>query len=66
MADFRKDGYLVDATSKWIEICKECGFKLWDYVVAEVLSQNIMRRKKAYDLKRTVKCHENVVVFKKP
>ena len=66
MADFRKGGYLVDATSEWIGICKKCGFKLWDYVVAEVKSQSLMVRKRAYDLKRTVKCHENVVVLKKP
>jgi len=65
MADFRVGGYLVDATNEWMKISKEVGFKLWDYVVAEVRSMNLAQRKKAYELKRTVKCHENVLVFKK-
>ena len=65
MADFRIGGYLVDASNDWISICKGAGFKLWDFVVCEVRSMNLAQRKKAIAKKRTVKCHEYVIVFKK-
>lgn len=41
------------------------GFKLWDFVVAEVKSNRIRLRKKDYDVRRTFKSHEYVIVFKK-
>ncbi len=63
--DMRKGGYLVPLHSSVIEWGMEAGFKLWDFVVAEVLSQKIRVRKKEYEKRRTVKCHEYVIVFKK-
>ena len=50
--------YVID----WSE---NAGFKLWDFVIAEVESQKIRLRKKDYNIKRTVKCHEYVITFKK-
>lgn len=39
------------------------GFKLWDFVVAEVKSNRIRLRKKDYEKRRTVKSHEYVITF---
>ena len=63
--DKREKGFLEPLHSKVIEYGVIAGFKLWDFVVAEVFSQKIRLRKKDYALKRTVKCHEYVIVFKK-
>ena len=63
--DFRKSSFLIPLQKYVIDWSLEAGFKLWDFVVAEVESQKIRLRKKDYGLKRTVKCHEYVIVFKK-
>ena len=63
--DKREKGILIPLQSKVIEWGIKAGFKLWDFVIAEVLSQKIRLRKKDYELRRTVKCHEYVIVFKK-
>ena len=64
MNDQRKEGNIIPLHSKLIEVSKEAGLVLHDIVVAEVMSQQIRLRKKAFELKRTVKCHEYVMVFK--
>ncbi len=64
--DKRTNGNLVPLQSKVIAWGQQAGFDLWDFVVAEVLSQKIRLRKKDYEKRRTVKCHEYVIVFKKP
>lgn len=63
--DRRAGGVLEPLQAKVIDWGQRAGFKLWDFVVAEVLSQKIRLRKKDYDKRRTVKCHEYVIVFKK-
>ena len=63
--DKREKSFLIPMQKYVIEWGIEAGFKLWDIVVAEVLSQRIRLRKKDYKLKRTTKCHEYVIVFKK-
>ena len=63
--DKRESGYLISLQKYVIEWGQKVGFKLWDFVVAEVLSQKIRLRKKDYKIKRTVKCHEYIITFKK-
>jgi len=64
--DKREKGYLEPLQAKVIEWGYKAGFKLHDFVVAEVLSQKIRLRKKDYQRRRTVKCHEYIIVFRKP
>ena len=64
--DKREKGFLIPVQKYIIEWSEMVGFKLWDFVVAEVLSQKIRLRRKDYVLKRTVKCHEYIIIFKKP
>jgi predicted RNA methylase len=65
--DYRKDGYLVPMHSHFIDsILKKSGLKLHDFVVSEVISQRLSFRKEDFKLRRTVKCHEYVITFKKP
>jgi len=61
--DMRKKGLLVPLQAYVIKWGEQAGFKLHDFVVAEVLSQKIRLRKKDYELRRTVKCHEYVITF---
>lgn len=63
--DKREESYLISMQKYVIEWSEKAGFKLWDFVIAEVLSQKIRLRKKDYELKRTVKCHEYIITFKK-
>jgi len=63
--DRREKGFLEPLQAKVIEWGLKVGFKLWDFVIAEVLSQKIRLRKKDYEKKRTVKCHEYIIIFKK-
>jgi len=63
--DKRDKSFLIPIQKYVIEWGLNSGFKLWDFVVAEVLSQKIRLRKKDYNIKRTVKCHEYVITFKK-
>lgn len=63
--DKREKGVLVPLQARVIEWGEVAGFKLHDFVVVEVLSQRIRLRKKEYEQKRTVKCHEYIIVFKK-
>lgn len=64
--DMRKAGHLEPLQARVIEYGISVGFRLWDFVVAEVQSQKIRLRAKDYEKRRTVKCHEYVIVFKKP
>jgi len=64
--DRSEKGVLVPVQKHVIEWALQSGFQLWDFVIAEVESQKLRLRKKDYGLRRTVKCHEYVIVFKKP
>jgi len=63
--DKRENSYLIPIQKHVIDAGIEAGFKLWDFVIAEVNSQKIRLRKKDYELRRTVKCHEYIITFKK-
>jgi len=64
--DFRKDSILKPMHSDFINaIQKKSNLKLHDIVIAEVVSQALRFRKHDYERKRTVKCHEYVITFKK-
>ena len=64
--DYRKDSYLVNMHADFMSaILKGTNLKMWDMVVAEVISQSLRFRKKAYEARRTVKCHEYIMTFKK-
>jgi len=64
--DKREKGYLVPLQKYVIEWAEKVGFKLWDFALGEVISQGLRFRKKNYELRRTVKCHEYIIVFKRP
>ena len=65
--DFREDGYLVPMHSDFMAaIMRKSGLKLHDFVVAEVISQALRFRRHDFERRRTVKCHEYVMTFKKP
>ena len=64
--DFREDGILMVMHADFINaILEHTDLVLHDLVIAEVISQRLRFRKKEYDFKRTVKCHEYVITFKK-
>ena len=64
--DYREDGYLVNMHADFMgAILKGTNLKMWDMAIAEVVSQALRFRKKAYNNKRTVKCHEYIMTFKK-
>lgn len=65
--DYRKGGVLIPMHADFINsILKKSGLILHDLVVAEVISQALRFRKHDYERRRTVKCHEYVITFKKP
>lgn len=64
--DHRKAKKLVPLHADVIAACEQVGFELHDFVVAEVVSQGLRMRKQAYAARRTVKCHEYVIVLKRP
>lgn len=65
--DYREKGYLVNMHSDFMTaILKGTNLKMWDMVVSEVISQSLRFRKKSYEARRTVKCHEYIMTFKKP
>ena len=63
--DNRKGGRLVPLHGLVTAASEKAGFRLHDMVVAEVISQRLRMRKQEYKDRRTVKCHEYVLVFKK-
>lgn len=64
--DYRKDSFLIPMQKHVIDIGLEVGFKLWDFVIAELVSgRNLIMRKDHYKVRRTAKQHEYVIVFKK-
>lgn len=64
--DYRKDGHLVNMHSDFMAaILNGTNLKMWDMVISEVISQALRFRKKAYENRRTVKCHEYIMTFKK-
>jgi SAM-dependent methyltransferase len=63
--DMREKGLLIPIQKYVLDWSERAGFKVWDFVVAEVLSQKIRLRKKDYEKRRTVKCHEYIIVLKK-
>ena len=65
MADFRKDGVLVDAHNDWTRISKEIGFVLWDHAIQRISSMSIVTRKRNYKKRYCVKGAEHILVFKK-
>lgn len=64
--DYRERGFLksmhADFTSA---VLRGSNLRLHDIVVAEVISQSLRHRKKAFERRRTVKCHEYVLTFVK-
>jgi len=64
--DYRDKGFLVNMHADFIAaILQGTNLKMWDIVVSEVISQALRFRKKAYENRRTVKCHEYIMTFKK-
>ena len=64
--DYRDKSYLVNMHADFMTaILKGTNLKMWDMVVSEVISQSLMFRKKSYEARRTVKCHEYIMTFKK-
>ena len=64
--DYREKGYLVNMHADFMTaVLKGTGLVLWDMVVSEVISQSLRLRKKSYKARRTVKCHEYIMTFKK-
>jgi predicted RNA methylase len=64
--DYREKSYLVNMHSDFLQaVSKNTGLKMWDMVVSEVISQSLRFRKKSYQTRRTVKCHEYIMTFKK-
>jgi len=64
--DYRKDSYLVNMHADFMTaILKGTNLKMWDMVVSEVVSQALRFRKHDYEKRRTVKCHEYIMTFKK-
>jgi len=65
--DFRRDGILIPMHADFMQaIMRSSGLLLHDFVVAEVMSQALRFRKHDYERRRTVKCHEYVITFRKP
>jgi len=65
--DYRAEGALVPMHADFIgAVGRTSGLVLHDLVVAEVLSQALRFRQRDYARRRTVKCHEYVVTFRKP
>jgi hypothetical protein len=65
--DYREEGVVVPMHSDFINsILKRSPLVLHDLVVAEVVSQALRFRKHDYERRRTVKCHEYVITFRKP
>jgi predicted RNA methylase len=65
--DYRENGEIVPMHADFINAIKrDSGMALHDLVVAEVISQALRFRKHDYERRRTVKCHEYVITFKKP
>jgi hypothetical protein len=65
--DYRKDGYLLPIQKEIIESGYRVGFKLWDFVIAELVKgRNLIMRKDHYAKKRTAKQHEYIITFIKP
>ena len=66
MNDVRKKGRLVSLHSQVIAWGERAGFVLHDFVVQEIRSMARKMRKRDYQFRRATKCHEYVIVFKKP
>ena len=64
--DYRDGGYLINMHGDFVgAILGGTGLRMWDIVVSEVISQSLRFRKKSYKARRTVKCHEYIMTFKK-
>ncbi len=64
--DFRKEGALIPMHAEFTAaILKASNLVLHDVVIAEVISQALRFRKHDYERRRTVKCHEYILTFKK-
>ena len=63
--DKREKGFLIPIQKYVIEWGKKAGFKLWDFVIAENIGKALIMRKRDFKLKRTSKCHEYIITFKK-
>jgi SAM-dependent methyltransferase len=67
MNDFRARGRLLPAHCDWVRLGGEAGFVLHDLAVSEVKSQLLrLRKREALNWQRTVKCHEYILVFRRP
>lgn len=65
--DKREKGYLIPLQKLVIDSGLNAGFKLWDFVIAEMVKgRNLIFRKREYKLRRTAKQHEYVITFIKP
>ena len=64
--DYRYKGFLINMHADFITaVLKGTNLKMWDMVVSEVISQSLRFRKREYENRRTVKCHEYIMTFKK-
>lgn len=65
--DYRQEGVVVPMHADFIAAMqRDSGLVLHDLVIAEVVSQALRFRKHDYERRRTVKCHEYVITFRKP
>ena len=63
--DTREKGVLVAMHDQFIGWAEGVGWALHDLVVAEIKAVNLKMRRQDYERRRTTKCHEYVLVFKK-
>jgi predicted RNA methylase len=64
--DYRENGEIVPMHADFINSIKDkSNLFLHDFVVSEVISQALRFRKHDYERRRTVKCHEYIITFKK-
>ena len=64
--DGRKAGNIVPLGSYMLSWGLEVGFVIHDIAIGEIRSLALKMRKDAYARRRTVKCHEYILTFRKP
>jgi predicted RNA methylase len=65
--DFREKGRMVLMHADFVNaIIDVSNLQLHDIVIAEVVSQSHRFWRKQYNLRKTTKCHEYIITFKKP
>lgn len=64
--DYREKGNLVNMHADFMTaVLKGTGLVMWDMVISVIMAQTMRFRSRDYKLRRTVKCHEYIMTFKK-